>query len=437
MDPFRRLSRPALLTAVLLTSPWLRAQPLRVTLRQAVDLALRQNPQVQVAKLAISAGAEDERLARAALLPQVGASLSETVIRGNIETAFGARFPGLRQHIGPFWVYSPGVQATAPLFDLTLYRRWQASRAATAAITAEETTVREQYVLLVVSQYLGCLRAAADVRAAQSRLELATALHQLAVDLQKNGAGTRIDSLRAEVELQNERQRLIGAQKDAETSLLALARLLNVDSVEISDEMSFFETPEFGGDNDLQSAYQSRPEMRALDARRQALEAQARAARASRLPTLAVHAGYSEQGTTPANPIPVYQYSAELKVPLFTGGRIGAEVAKADIARQQLEQQSVELRNQIAQEVKTAQAELRASHAQVEAANLAVKLAQEEVEQARDRFKAGVASNIEVITAQDELARASDQQIAALYRYNQARADLARATGQMQALYAR
>ena len=42
---------------------------------------------------------------------------------------------------------------------------------------------------------------------------------------------------------------------------------------------------------------------------------------------------------------------------------------------------------------------------------------------------------LEVVTAQDALARAADNQIDALYRYNQARADLARATGQMEMLY--
>jgi outer membrane protein TolC len=59
------------------------------------------------------------------------------------------------------------------------------------------------------------------------------------------------------------------------------------------------------------------------------------------------------------------------------------------------------------------------------------------VDQARDRFQAGVANNIEVITAQDELARANDNQIGALYRFNQARANLAYAMGQMEALYAK
>jgi outer membrane protein len=78
---------------------------------------------------------------------------------------------------------------------------------------------------------------------------------------------------------------------------------------------------------------------------------------------------------------------------------------------------------------------LDAAKTEVEVANSGVDLAHQEVTQARDRFQAGIANNIEVITAQDELARANDNQIAALYRYNLARADLAHATGQMESLY--
>ena len=87
--------------------------------------------------------------------------------------------------------------------------------------------------------------------------------------------------------------------------------------------------------------------------------------------------------------------------------------------------------------MKTAVAQLESARHEVDVANLGAGLAREEVVQARDRFAAGVANNIEVISAQDALSRASDNQIQALYRYNQARADLARATGQMQNLYSR
>jgi len=124
-------------------------------------------------------------------------------------------------------------------------------------------------------------------------------------------------------------------------------------------------------------------------------------------------------------------------LPLFTGGRIHAEIAKADIEIRKLEEQKSDLRNQIALEVKTALLNLNSAHNEVQVANLGMELSKQEVEQARDRFKAGVANNIEVIQAQDSLARANDNQIEALYRFNQARADLARATGQMERLYAK
>jgi outer membrane protein len=95
-----------------------------------------------------------------------------------------------------------------------------------------------------------------------------------------------------------------------------------------------------------------------------------------------------------------------------------------------------DLKSRIALEVKTAVAQLDAARSEVQVANLGVKLAQDEVGDARERFQAGVANNIEVTTAQDALSRANDNQIAALYRYNQARADLAHATGQIETLYA-
>jgi len=122
---------------------------------------------------------------------------------------------------------------------------------------------------------------------------------------------------------------------------------------------------------------------------------------------------------------------------LYKGGRIKAQTAVSGIELKKLAQQQDELRNRIALEVKTALAELESAKSEVEVANLGVDLAGQEVTQARDRFQAGVANNIEVITAQDELSRANDNQIGALYRYNQARADLAHATGQMESLYAK
>ena len=191
-------------------------------------------------------------------------------------------------------------------------------------------------------------------------------------------------------------------------------------------------------DQSLEAALANRPEMKAFAARREALRREQDAARAERLRKLSFSGNWAYQGlTTPAAAIPTYVYSGNLDFPLFTGGRIQAEIARASLEVRKLDQERQEETNQIVLDVKTAAAQLESARHEVDVANLGVDLAREEVVQARDRFAAGVTNNIDVISAQDALSRASDNQIQALYRYNQARADLARATGQMQNLYSR
>ena len=146
---------------------------------------------------------------------------------------------------------------------------------------------------------------------------------------------------------------------------------------------------------------------------------------------------WAEQGLNNSTAIPVYSYQASVDVPIFTGGRIQAERARAEIALRQLKQQEQEVRNRIILDVQNSIARLASARSEVEVAKLGLELARQEVEQSRDRFQAGVTNSVEVIQAQDGLARAGDNQIAALYRYNQARAEVAHSVGQMEALYAR
>jgi outer membrane protein len=411
---------------------------IQLTLRDAVALALKQNPQVQIGVLQTAQAKQDQNIARADLLPQAQLNVSDSVNRANLETAFGRPFPGFPQHLGPFQIFNAGPSATAPILDFAAWSRLHAARENTSAAHAGEQSIREDMVLETVSQYLGALRAAAQVKAAQTRIDLAQALYNQAADLQKNGAGTGIDTLRANVELQNEKQVLIAAQTQYDVSLFGLSRLLSLDPrqpIQLSDAMSFFETPAFAFEGSIDRAYQARPEMVQIDARLRAAQASRHAAIDQRLPSIRAGGNWDYQGLSISTGIPVYQYQVGAEIPLFTGGRIRAETAKADLEIKKVEQQRDDLRNQIALEVKTATAQLESARHQVEVANLGIQLAQEEVTQARDRFAAGVADNIEVVQAQDALSRASDNQIAALYQFNQARADLARAIGQMESLY--
>src|SRR5579859_6925153 len=415
---------------------------LRLTLDQAVALALKQNTTAQIAVLTAAQSEQDKKIALSELLPQAQFGVTEQWQRVNILAQFGGTriFPGFPGHVGPYSIFSEGASFNGPIFDLTLFRRYQASRNAANASKAESLSTREQVILLVVSQYIGTLRAIADVQASQSRVDLAQALYNQAADLQKEGVGTGIDTLRANVELQNENQRLLEAQASRDTSLFGLSRLLNLDprqNIELGDSLSFFDTPQPDVEASIEESLAARPEWKALHEQIRAAENQKKAASESRLPSLHFSGNWAELGTEPSSVIPTYTYAGTISVPLFTGGRIRAETVRADLDIQKLAEQSADLRNQIALDVKTALLNLDSARSEVQVANLGVQLSKEEVDQARDRFKAGVANNIEVIQAQDSLARANDNQIAALYRFNQARADLARSIGQMEKVYSK
>ena len=417
-------------------------QVLRLTLDQAVGLALKQNPTAQIAILQAAQSEQDKNIARADLLPQANAKISDEAQKVNLQAQFGGKapFPGFPKTLGPYQVFSAGPSFGTPVFDLALWRRYQAAQSTVNSSKANSLSTREQVILLVVSQYIGTLRAVANVEASQSRVSLAQALYDQAADLQKEGVGTGIDTLRANVELQNEKQRLIEAETDRETSLFALSRLLNLDprqAIELADSLSFYDTPQPEIEASMEAALSARQEWKALESQIAAAEYQKKASQDSRLPSLRFDGDFAYVGTSGNTTLPTYTYQASVNMPLFTGGRIHAETVRADLEIKKLDQQKDDLRNQIALDVKTALLNLQSARNEVQVANLGVQLSKEEVDQARDRFKAGVANNIEVIQAQDSLSRANDNQIVALYRFNQARADLARSIGQMEKVYAK
>lgn len=410
----------------------------QLTLQQAVQMALKQNPDVQISVLNLAESHKDSNIALSHLLPQADLNVSDKALRENIQASIGLSIPGVPKAVGPFQVFEAGATFSAPIFDLSLWRQWQASKKDISGADAQRLSVREQVVLLVVSQYLTSLRSGAEINAAQAEVDLAQALFDQASDLEKHGAATGVDVLRANVELQNEKQLLIIAQTNQKVALYGLAKLLNLkpeQTILLSDQMTFFEAPKVDVEQSLTDAYQSRPEMKQLAAQQQSLKDKRAADRDSRLPALQFDGNYEQEGISSSTVIPTYVYEAGISLPLFTGGRIHEQIARDDLELKKIVQSLQDEKNQIALEVETAAAQLESARNQVQVANLGDQLAQEEVRQSRDRFQAGVADNIEVITAQNALARADENRIAALYQYNQSRADLAHAVGRIELLY--
>jgi len=412
----------------------------RLTLAQAIRTALGENPRVHQSLLAIAESGDDRRAAASALLPTVAAQAYGQRNKYNLEAQMGMSVPGFPSVVGPFNWSTAGLEAQVSLFDLSLWKKWRASQNAEDSARAQGRAVREEITALVVGQYFHALRAIASVKAGESRVDLAEALAKLAENQQKQGVGTRLDTLRSQLQLQTERQRLIQAQTQRTTAFAGLVRLLDLQpgtAVELTDSLA---TPALPVDT-FQEAYRSglaqRPELAALDAREKAAVNLREAAQGLRLPTLVATGSYGSTALQSMSGSNTYQVSLGLRVPLFTGGLISSQVARATAEQSRVQEARREVRAQVGYEVQVAQAELEAAVHEVEVSNLAVALSTEALTQSQHRFEAGVSNNIELINAQDELARANDNQISALYRLNQSRADLARATGQLETYFAR
>lgn len=410
--------------------------PERLSLKEAVQLAMKQNPQQLIARIRAQEADRDRQIALSALLPQAQIEASGDVVQYNLQTV--EKLPK-RTPAGPYQYIEAGPAFSQTILSLPLIRGYQIGKEGVREAAADESVTREQVAQLVVTQYLLVLRAGAAYDAARSRVALAERLFRQATDLEKTGVGLSIDTVRANVELQNEQQTLIDTDTETRTTKYVLAELLDLPPNQLpepSDTLSFFNLPTYDLADMIRRALDQRPEMQSIKSQERIASLAHKEARDQIFPELAFDGSWSYQGEHFDNGIPAYSYQISLQFPLFTGGRIHAEAQRASLEEQRIVEQRRALEDQIVREVKSALDELEAARNSVEVANLGLKLANQEVAQAERRFQAGVTTNIEVITSQDELARASDNQIEALYRFNQSRANLARAMGEIENTYA-
>jgi outer membrane protein len=122
-------------------------------------------------------------------------------------------------------------------------------------------------------------------------------------------------------------------------------------------------------------------------------------------------------------------------IPIFDGGQRESRISET---RSRVRQESIRMKDvsdQVNLEVRNALLTLESSTQQVAVSEKGLELAHKELTFARDRFTAGLTTNIEVTNAQTSVARARDNQIEALFRFNASRINLARAKGEIEKLF--
>jgi len=323
------------------------------------------------------------------------------------------------------------------IIDFAARRRYAAARAGVKVTQEDQRRLENEVAAAVSSLYVSYGRSSARIDEIRANVDLFTRLRQLAIDQKNAGVGTRLDTTRADVQLSRQQQALLVATNQRDFARLALLRAIGADfdaGLELTDDWTRVAAAPPPLPAALEAARRQRPELTLLDERLRLANLNVEAARAERLPTVGAQAVGTESGNRVRDIEWSRTVAAVVNVPLFTGRRIEARVAAAQAQRDQILEQQNDTRRQVEQEVRQALLAYENARSRVDLASQSLKLAQDELELASDRFKAGVASSIEVDNAQTSLASARDTRIDALADEAQARFDLARATGEIRNL---
>ena len=411
--------------------------PVPLTLQDAVQRGLQQNLAAILEEQRLK-GAESTRLeALSALLPHVGGSLRQS--EQKISTAsFGFQFPGVPTVIGPFDVFDARLTLSTPLFDARAIGGVRAGKALVKAGQANLRDVRETIVLAVGTLYLQVQADAARVESARAEVTTAETLVGLATDQKAAGIVAGIDVLRQQVQLQSARARLITAENVYEKRKLSLARAIGLpggQTFTLASRTTFHAAPPLTLDQAVAEASAAREDVKAAQARVDAARYTRQAEAAARWPSLHLDADLGTVGRDTSALDRTYAIAALVRVPVFEGGETRARVQRAQAELRIREAELADLTGSIRYDVSAALLDVRAADAGVEVADSARTLSRQELDQAQDRFKAGVASTLELVQAQESVATATEQYIDSLYAHAVAKGTLTRALGQVESRF--
>jgi outer membrane protein TolC len=386
------------------------------------------------------------REARGALLPSLSLS-SGWVNRTFNSKSLGIEFPTIPgqapfpELVPPFNNYDARFTATQTLFDFASIARVRAARAQADGSGAERGVVVEGAARTAAVAYLRAARAVASAAARRADSSIAAELVRLAAAQKAAGVSAAIDLTRARTQLAVSEGLLIVALNQSDRARLDLGRALGLDPttpIALADTLSSaLAAADVPADRDAAIArgVATRPDLRAEIARGVAARRTGWAIAAERLPRLTLEGDIGVNGPTVPRAIGTRQVAVSVSIPILDGLRREGRLAEQSAIAHVSEVREHDLRQEIAAEVEAALLDLHAVEAQQAIAAERMQLAEDELAQARERFAAGVAGNIEVINAQASLLQARDADIDARFGAAVARVALASAVGVAQTLH--
>lgn len=409
---------------------------IELSLQGAIERGLRYNLGLVESNHASADVRADRLRALSVLLPQLSARARQAYDDISFKE-IGIKLPPIPGFTLPptskgFGYQDARVALTENLYSAPLRNQYRAQKSFEEASLLNIKDSRDVVVLAVGTAYLQVIASAARVETARAQLASARELDRQTADRVNSEVSPEIDSLRAQVEGQSAQQRLTNATNQLEKDKLTLGRITGLPADQnfvLTDRLAYHSIAQISYEAATAEALGSRADLKSAAASVRAAESTLRAQKAQRLPVISVSADYGGGGTNFGSFNPVYSLSGNVSVPIYTGGRIHADIeqAQADLARKEAEY--ADLKGRVAYDVKIAWLDMSASDSSVKVAEHNKTLAERALAQSLDRYANGVTNYLEVVQAQEAVAAASDNSIESLYSLNLAMISFARAVG--------
>ncbi len=410
-----------------------------LTLADAIQKGLAANLGGLTAGTSARAARASKLQALSALLPNIAAQASETVTQVNL-AAYGFQFKlpaniplSIPSVVGPFSYSTLEGTLSQSVWDPVAHHNYSAAKESEHASVLSAKDTRELIVLAVAGTYLQTVADVSRVQSQRAQVQSARAVYDQAVTRKQAGTNARIDVTRSAVELQTQQQRLNALEGDLAKQRLTLARIIGLPqdrAIVLSEPLS--PAPDNVPDpaQAIAQALSLRNDVRAAETQVHAAELALSAAHAERLPSLSVSGDYGAQGPNPTSAHGIFAVTGTLNVPIYQGGRVRGDIEQAEAVLTQRRAELADQKARVEQDVRDAVIELQTASGQIKLAASNRDYARETLEQAKDRFTAGISTTVEVVQAQEQVASAESDYISSLFALDLARVSLARATGQ-------
>jgi outer membrane protein len=335
---------------------------------------------------------------------------------------------------GPVRSIDMRAQLSQRLIDVPAVLRWRAAGTDADAMAYRADAAADDAAERGATAYLRVLRAEAMISARQADSALAAELLDIARQQVTAGVGIALDVTRAQSRLADARARLIAMRGERDRSVLQLRHELAIADnapLDINDSLAAPATnePVAREDEIIRHAIEHRADFKAAVTASEAARTGARAAAAERLPAISLYADHGSNGKTTNRLLGTYSYGVQVSVPVFDGLRMESRTSEERARQREAEVQGIDMRRRVETDVRSALISVASAREEVLAAQARLTLAEQEVSQARERFRQGVSGNADVITASMTLNGARDLVIDALTSYHMARVSLASAQG--------